>query len=971
MKKQSNRSMFVEKVVYGLLTVVCLTACADNTWEKDSSQVKEGVPVSVNLQFQTSTAERVTTRALTEKGEFQVNDLYLLIFDKNGNRKEGSIYYNTEALAGFGHTAGNQANPTHGTITNLKTTSGQSYIFGIANVADNELDRGNKLKTQLDNMPSLSELKKWVTTLNNDGNIARSSPSLLMSGTFQATGATDKEKAEGICTIPASNGKISGKLNLRRLDSHITFNIKLGEKIQIFELDSWQVYNVPVNSFLIDQNTQFAEARYANSGEQKEYSNQSDESVFSFDFYMQENLKRAFTDKETMDGTVLTNYKDREKEMKNMDGSNSGIYKYVEANATYVEIKAKMNIQPSGDNKFRTADVRYIVHLGGGETDYTNFNSLRNKKYTYTVTIVDVESIIVEVKSGEDAPGARPGSEGDVVDAKTESYALDSHYSCFNMGFTYEDIVDNLSFIVQTPFAPDAVYSTKGAIGGLANTVQANGDYKWIEFQRAEDKNTLAKYKRDPIGNQTTPLTLYDLEDDMKKQGKPGDGKTYYYTVFIDEYYYDEAPTEIAKSNWGNPLWKNFVNKGNRKLLLFLETQTSEDRESDYSQAKYMIRQKSIQTYYSTENFNDEQNALGMEHINETGYPDWNGTLNNSLGSHSLISTGWSSVNGFFNTNRYFYVLSTADAANVSMFERDKWDTYLDYTISENFPQTYHMKDVAAIAECLSRNRDENGNGIIDLDELKWYLPSTEQLISVFLGAKSLPSPLFDDKSIASVSLNDGNNHYITSNMQKIWAEEGCSFGRISKYGDINYPKRMRCVRNLGLSNTLAKTKVVDPPFKYNAGTRVFDMSQLTIQNKRTGKLSGEIDSHNNFDDANRPYKAFKMASTFVGQGFVTWEEYFDTDPTHRSKCKELNEDGKTWRAPNQREFIIMYLQNRTNLVNGTYTAFSCTHWKYDPNRHFGYDGRSLFLDPPVSKYYRTIRCVRDIDVDINGNIIE
>ncbi|MCQ5300080.1 hypothetical protein NE644_22010, partial [Blautia wexlerae] len=69
----------------------------------------------------------------------------------------------------------------------------------------------------------------------------------------------------------------------------------------------------------------------------------------------------------------------------------------------------------------------------------------------------------------------------------------------------------------------------------------------------------------------------------------------------------------------------------------------------------------------------------------------------------------------------------------------------MNYSISDDYKYTYEMKDVAAIAECLSRNRDENGNGKIDLDELKWYLPATDQLASMFLGAKSLPSPLFDD----------------------------------------------------------------------------------------------------------------------------------------------------------------------------------------------------------------------------------
>ena len=40
---------------------------------------------------------------------------------------------------------------------------------------------------------------------------------------------------------------------------------------------------------------------------------------------------------------------------------------------------------------------------------------------------------------------------------------------------------------------------------------------------------------------------------------------------------------------------------------------------------------------------------------------------------------------------------------------------------------------------CLYRNRDLNRNGIIDLDEVRWYVPSAIQLIDLALGDKGLP----------------------------------------------------------------------------------------------------------------------------------------------------------------------------------------------------------------------------------------
>ncbi len=965
MKKQNNILLFTKQAFNVLIVVLLCTACTDETWES-IPLVKEGIPVEVDFKFATSEMDKISTR-LSDDEEFQVNDLYLLIFDSNGNRKAGSQYFDGETLRGFGHTNGNQSSPTNGTLKNIQTTSGNSYIYAIANVVNNELDRDNDLKDRLDGVSDITALKNLYTTLNNDGNTGRTSPYLLMSGTFHEKSASDENKVQGKCTI-STNGNIQGTLYLHRVDSHIRFNIKLGTDIKTFELKSWQVYNMPVNSYLIAQNTNYPNATYSNSGELT--TRTIENNIYSFDFYMQENLKNA------QNVSEMKAYKDREKEEKDSNGKNTGTYKYAEKNATFVEIKAKMNItNPSNpQNGIRTADVRYIIHLGGVES-ISDFKSKRNKKYTYNVTINNVNEIIVEVNAGEDASGARPGSEGDVVDSETRIYTLDAHYNCFNIGFTTEEI-DDLSFIVQSPFGEDVVYSVKGKIGALENTDPNKGDWKWIKFQRTTDEKTIAKFHRDGA----EVINLYQLVKDVKEYAKSqGSAKTtYWYTVFIDEYYYENPPTDRAKSQWGgdkSQYWKYFVNKDNRNFLLFLTPKYSADGESSYSTAKYMISQRSIQTYYNTENLNKSGNALGMEHVNETGIPKW-----------GIDDSDWvDQNNGFYNTNYYFYTKNNAP----------KWDNFVNYSISNDFPYTYNMNAVeVAIAECLSRNRDDNGNGDIDLEELKWYLPSTNQLIKMFLGAKSLPSPLFDADKVSSVIYNDAQYHYITSDNKKVWAEEGCSFGGIDKA-----PQLLRCVRNLGLSNPEAVNTAVDDAYSYDSNTRIFRMSQMAERNIRPGKVSGELGNHNNFDDANRPYKAFQMAKDFINDrlkenGQITWSSIFDIDDSHNTKCKNYKEGGYSWRAPNQREFMIMFLNDINNVMfnykyeyqykkdtnhwpywewaTGTKTirheGFSRTHWKYKTWRHFGINGDLLFLDGNFddqnkkTTYYRTIRCVRDVD---------
>ena len=97
------------------------------------------------------------------------------------------------------------------------------------------------------------------------------------------------------------------------------------------------------------------------------------------------------------EGSSLESYADREAEVKDGNGLNTGTYKYVEPFATYVEIKANMELTSSNETLTgkKIANVTYTIHLGGGSNDYSNFKSERNKKYIYNVEINDTEDIRV------------------------------------------------------------------------------------------------------------------------------------------------------------------------------------------------------------------------------------------------------------------------------------------------------------------------------------------------------------------------------------------------------------------------------------------------------------------------------------------------------------------------------------------------------------------------------------------------
>lgn len=1013
MKKQNNRLRLIKNIIY--LTVVCafLSACADDEIYS-STHVKEGIPVTINFGLSLTGMEKLT-RGLPETEENRINDLYVLVFDRSGKLKN-SKFYKTEDIVDVLERKGSGE-------FKLETTSGESRIYAIANVETNELE---SILTRLNAVKSIDDLSGVIISIN-EANVQRIQGSLVMSGTFNKTRPEAGEEA-GYCVIDEHGDISQGKIQLSRLDSHITFKIKVGKKVTSFTPTSWQVKYVPLKSNVIEQANvnSFKEAEdYGNSIVSTAFKTNEEDKSRTFDFYMLENIKNSKSYKDK-DGKVTSinpsatspedkkaEYAKREAEVKNDDGTNTGEYKYSEKYATYVEIKAELEIEiknatGSSDGK-RVATVQYRIHLGGGINNPAIFTSRRNTKYTYNLTINDVNDIIVEVVDGVEN---RPGAEGDVVDSEAEVRTLDAHYNCFIMGFSYNNVVDaitgeqGLKFVVKTPFGDITEKSTPDSENG------SKQDYHWIHFQSHGSENSadkLQSYKKNEL------VDLFGLTGNVitryREDGSTDRDKLYYYTVFVDEYYYTEAP---KGQNWGNDpttYWRHFANAENRYIMLVYAPKYSADGNSSYAKARYMITQRSIQTYYSTE----AKQALGMEHVNETGAAKW--------GSPGIAGS-ISSANGLWNTWAY-------------LKKNASWNTHVNLDTPDKEMNTFTtQEETIALARCLSRNRDENGDGKITLDEVKWYVPASEQLMGMYLGAKSLPTPLYDANNVSFVYGDRTKYHYATSDQKRIWSEEGASVGSYQAGGTTDLPQNFRCVRNLGIDKVqkqnLNEKEYPAQAFEYIpegeyvtvkvynqlsnkdeeiSADRIFKMTRLTDQNIRGSRLNkGEIALHDNFEDGNKHYKAFQMAkdkytdtkatpkNTYVyeGDSFFTlsswyttirscevdftsskWKDsrlyYALTTDNDRSLCKNYSENGEhdkgLWRAPNQREMMLMFIENK-EFPNGT---ASRTKWRYTiptgdnaGNLRFfsvNNDG-NLYLSNKVDNTNKiNIRCVRDVEI--------
>ena len=129
---------------------------------------------------------------------------------------------------------------------------------------------------------------------------------------------------------------------------------------------------------------------------------------------------------------------------------------------------------------------------------------------------------------------------------------------------------------------------------------------------------------------------------------------------------------------------------------------------------------------------------------------------------------------------------------------------------------------------CMTRNRDNNGNGVIDQDEVRWYLASIKQLVGIWIGSDvvSKDGRLYNRTAIQMDSDDEGvwRQHVISSTKYSgnsndptiVWGEEGSSTGNMGgSYRWSNYKVNkwsVRCVRNLGTTRANLRAMICQKP---------------------------------------------------------------------------------------------------------------------------------------------------------------
>ncbi|RHR43348.1 DUF4906 domain-containing protein [Parabacteroides sp. AF18-52] len=909
--------------------------------------VEEGLPVTAKLAFGTADPVKIETRASDISENDQVRSLAVLIFKRDGGsmvKVDNTFFFDADTL-------------TMGAVT-LKTTTGDRYVYAVANYKSSVF---GDLTYQLENVNTLEGLNELCIELE-ENNTSVLDGQFLMSGYF--IGNTEST-GKGACCI-TENGVVdrsgnSGFIDLKRIMSSVKFKVYSDTPGATFIVDSWQVKNIPQRSFVLEQNGECSGMSYDNTNKSSVFVKEDGKKTFSF--LMMESRKKT---------TGVTTRDEREK----MSGSSENFVNAPE-NSAYVILKGTFsgttneNVNGAPGSSEVTAYVTYYIHLGdwralnSGTPDYNNYSILRNNKYVYTVNVRGVDDLIVEVQTDTE----NWSGDGDMLVSTDNARIFDAHYETTIISFTKKMIGD-----LREKYSSDGTaagctleqFKEKFLIHAATpknDFVPSASDIGWVSYRRnteGDASKDFMDYKSpktigEPLKADGFKEDLYHAYDELADDG------TVYYTCFIDEYFYGDANGNYD----GSVKLSNFINQQPRILQICTKYVKNDEisSNSSISMAAYTFSQRSICTVYDMDRLENNVNGWGTEWKQEgeyMGYPQF-----------KVMQDPNSLLNGRTNIWNRLKLQSYP-----GLFGKGyDWNQYVDYK-TNTLQRSDTYKVYGFEYACFSRNRDLNGNGKIDANEFRWYLPAINQYMAFYLGADVLP----EEVRLASADKFNAEEMYASSTLGKkqdyscdfkiFWACEGSSIGFFAGGYTGSYPKKpYRCVRNLrsvqGDVDDIVVPKGMLSGTDYEKNTYEYlYFDNLNSASKRKG-VSNELSyGHTNFDEENRVSDGIQVGTVNQPNGLTA------LNATLTNPCASL---GPGWRLPNQRELTIIVSHRRDNGMEGTYLLCS-TQSKYPPagypsdnqsdRIYFGYRSGNngdyaMTMWFPYNSY--PYRCVKDV----------
>lgn len=958
--------------IVNILVAAALTLCSLSSCVKENISAPdhgEGT-VYLSLNVLSGGMDQVIVKSPwdpNDDNERAVENLRIYIFSKATGNLVGYKYFSKDDLT-FTNDSSQPGYDRTATVSNIPTSTGEVYIYAIANARTSQYKVTDDAILDIDES-NLSHLTRETflsaTCTRQLGSINPADNRFVMSG-FANDGASVIIARKGTtqqAEITSPTDDDHKRVKLYKILSKNKITVKTEGNVT-FKPEYMEIHNVPQIYGLMRGN------------------NVTPSGFETFDrIIWSENSYQCYLPANVQTTTATpTSFNDREK---NTYDKTTGKKSFVNApeNATYVVIHGKYQ---GGDY---AGDLSYTLHLGDFTHNKADFSVAANSNYEYTLTIKGVNNFIAESqKNGDD-----PGSEGVVIFKGTDILEVDCHYEARVMKFSMSELnklinVEKYGYIlkIQTAFCETismivdengniydaAEFKTHHENPTVLTTVGTNGmpvdvskilisgneaDFDWVRFV----KNT-GKYYSDYTPSQkpgskvssshaisdvcaypgrANTQTIFQFLRDLYKAGKEQD-KSYfnvkeqsdrvvYVTCFVDENYYPDKN------------WTEYVNKSEPRRMYFAnELFVSADGQSSFARAKYVVSQKSIWTFYELDptlkpfglESVSEEKAQGVDVVKETNSlkVPWDGRA-------SAISN---------NKNKGFYANSTKSTG--------KQDIY-----------------TGAYKACMSRNRDEDGDGTIDENEIKWYLASVDQYKGMWAGEEAFDTDarLFKatESEWAALKKAFGNGddaklspwHYFTcSSANTFWAEEGCATGTNGS------ATMVRCIRTLASNSEGLES--AETYYSYKDNIVELKLNDVALRTHQSGGFQTYFERGK---DSNKLYKKFKIASenltggpysktqvisTAKGSGFINSSD---------DVCQKAAGYGGSWRVPNQRELSIMSAvdKNLKDLYSCTsFTGVQSGYYKGGTGNEYGFVLAVDQMTVAISTTYN-VRCVMDV----------
>lgn len=770
--------------------------------------------------------------------------------------------------------------------------SGKWYMYAVANYGKGFFPVDvNALK----GLTRSQFLDYCITKQNNALDIIETS--VLMSGKYCAAEKT-YDQCDGSLDIKPGENKLDGIIRLRRSVAKITFKFVEGSHTiagttttahVTFKPESYGLYEYSRSCTLMERDWKddIAYKGDLNVSEENRFHNGSDFPIVGsqFAFYMPENAQTKNVKGNPTGGWTYFNREERNSDgVENPSQKQYNEFKYAPKHGTFVAVKGTISIPEEN----YSGDVTYYIHLGNFTNSADDFTVRRNYHYTYTITVNGVDKIIAEAKA-EDGSEIQPGAEGNITHT-TDAYLdvrLDSHYETVLLKVEANVDAGTYAVRVNSPYSKNVmVKSTDSADDFKAK--KKDLDYGWIRFGKpattTADGNKA--YRSYPGDANTTDV--FGLISDLQSTSSTKtfwskdtyDSKDYYYTIaYVNEYYYEDKMNAVGADK--TAVLKEFINADDRTMSVILGPNVFESKDghstyTDLTHGFFNISQRSIKTFYDL----SVANPFGIEQVEETA-----------------ATSDYKIDRSYSNWNNYDKDKSDTDNGYLNIPDRftsgsSSWNSY----VSNDFYQSVALNNNYAVYQCLSRNRDENGNGKIDASEMKWYLPAVNQCTYYWFGMNSLPED-------ARITLNDREeNSYWSSTKAhaKWWAAEGSAYGP-----DDNTSNKVRCVRSLKTYNAKATDVSV-----YDPTTRTITMQGMDIRSLRNESITGEYAMHYRGETGDALYSSFQIAEANLDKTF-TRAQMQDVVDANSATCADYNEeadhsDKGQWRVPNEKELTLM-----------------------------------------------------------------